>query len=107
MAADHGGINSIMVMTRYNQQERMLLLCLQHHHDQGIRIDTVDKFQGQEDKVTIISMVRSNNKLDYHEAISFVTYCCSCYIVNHEVKCILYVKRNWLNIQSSKTKYVK
>jgi superfamily I DNA and/or RNA helicase len=60
------GINSIMIMTPYKQQERMLQLCLQHHHDQGIRIGIVDKFQGQEDEVTIISMVRSNKKSDYH-----------------------------------------
>jgi hypothetical protein len=72
------GINSIMVMTPYKQQERMLQLYLQHHHDQGIRIGTVDKFQGQEDEVTIISMVRSNNKLDYHEAIGFVNIPRSC-----------------------------
>jgi hypothetical protein len=72
------GINSIMVMTPYKQQERMLQLYLQHHHDEGIRIGTVDKFQGQEDEVTIISMVRSNKKSDYHEAIGFVNIPRSC-----------------------------
>ena len=72
------GINSIMIMTPYKQQERMLQLYLQHHQDQGIRIGTVDKFQGQEDEVTIISMVRSNKKSDYHEAIGFVNIPRSC-----------------------------
>jgi AAA domain len=72
------GINSIMIMTPYKQQERMLQLYLQHHHDQGIRIGTVDKFQGQEDEVTIISMVRSNKNSDYHEAIGFVNIPRSC-----------------------------
>jgi hypothetical protein len=72
------GINSIMIMTPYKQQERMMQLNLQHHHTQGIRIGTVDKFQGQEDEVTIISMVRSNKKSDYHEAIGFVNIPRSC-----------------------------
>jgi hypothetical protein len=57
------GINSIMIMTPYKQQERMLQLYLQHHH---------------EDELTIISMVRSNKKSDYHEAIGFVNIPRSC-----------------------------
>jgi superfamily I DNA and/or RNA helicase len=78
------GIDSIMVITPYKQQERMLQLHLQHHHYhhqpnmQGIRIGTVDKFQGQEAQVAIISMVRSNTKQDYHEAIGFVNNSRAC-----------------------------
>ena len=66
------GINSIMVITPYKQQERMLQLQLQQQDMQAIRIGTVDKFQGQEAEVAIISMVRSNTKQDYHEAIGFL-----------------------------------
>jgi hypothetical protein len=44
----------------------------------GIRVGTIDKFQGQEDEVTIISMVRSNNKMYYQEAIGFVNIPRSC-----------------------------
>lgn len=77
------GIDSIMVITPYKQQERMLQLHLHHHHHQqpntqGIRIGTVDKFQGQEAQVAIISMVRSNTKQDYHEAIGFVNNSRAC-----------------------------
>ena len=58
-----------MVTTPYKQQERMLQLCLLPSRQErgSIRIGTIDKFQGQEDEVTIISMVRSNSKLDYNE----------------------------------------
>jgi superfamily I DNA and/or RNA helicase len=55
------GISNIIVTTPYKQQERMLQLHLQR----GVRIGTIDKFQGQEDEVTIVSMVRSNNNNDY------------------------------------------
>jgi hypothetical protein len=72
------GINGIMVMSPYKQQERILQLHLQHHRNQGIRIGTVDKFQGQEHQVAIISMVRSNNNLDYQQAIGFVNIPRSC-----------------------------
>ena len=68
------GINNIIVITPYKQQERMLQLYLQ----KGLRIGTVDKFQGQEDEVTIISMVRSNNRKDYREALGFVNIPRSC-----------------------------
>jgi hypothetical protein len=68
------GINNIIVITPYKQQERMLQLYLQ----KGLRIGTVDKFQGQEDEVTIISMVRSNNRKDYQEALGFVNIPRSC-----------------------------
>ncbi|HYZ96245.1 MAG TPA: AAA domain-containing protein, partial [Nitrososphaeraceae archaeon] len=44
----------------------------------GIRIGTIDEFQGQEAEVTIISMVRSNNKQNYKEAIGFVNIPRSC-----------------------------
>jgi AAA domain len=63
------GINSIMVTTPYKQQERMLQLHLPLQESGGIRVGTIDKFQGQEDEVTIISMVRSNNKMYHQEAI--------------------------------------
>jgi len=70
------GINSILVITPYNQQERMLQLQLQLHlqqrNMQGIRIGTVDEFQGQEAEVAIISMVRSNTWQDYHKAIGIL-----------------------------------
>jgi hypothetical protein len=68
------GISSIIVTTPYKQQERMLQLYLQ----KGLQIGTVDKFQGQEDEVTIISMVRSNNRKDYQEALGFVNIPRSC-----------------------------
>jgi uncharacterized protein len=68
------GIHNIIVITPYKQQERMLQLYLQ----KGLRIGTVDKFQGQEDEVTIISMVRSNNRADYQDALGFVNIPRSC-----------------------------
>jgi hypothetical protein len=68
------GINNIIVITPYKQQERMLQLYLQ----KGLRVGTVDKFQGQEDEVTIISMVRSNHKADSQEALGFVNIPRSC-----------------------------
>ena len=72
------GINNIMVITPYKQQERMLQLQLQQQDMQAIRIGTVDKFQGQEAEVAIISMVRSNTKQDYHEAIGFLNNSRAC-----------------------------
>ena len=66
------GINNIMIITPYKQQERMLQLHLQQQNMQDIRIGTVDNFQGQEAEVAIISMVRSNTSQDYHEAIGFL-----------------------------------
>ena len=45
---------------------------LQLYLQKGLRIGTIDKFQGQEDEVTIISMVRSNNRADYQEGLGFV-----------------------------------
>jgi superfamily I DNA and/or RNA helicase len=68
------GINDIIVTTPYKQQER---LC-NFHLQKGIRIGTIDEFQGQEAEVTIISMVRSNNKQNYQEAIGFVNIPRSC-----------------------------
>jgi len=68
------GINNIIVTTPYKQQERMLQLNLQR----SLKIGTIDKFQGQEDEVTIISMVRSNNKIDYQESLGFVNIPRSC-----------------------------
>jgi uncharacterized protein len=72
------GIDDIMVTTPYKQQERMLQLHLPIQERGGIRVGTIDKFQGQEDEVTIISMVRSNNKMYYQEAIGFVNIPRSC-----------------------------
>ena len=72
------GINSIMIITPYKQQERMLQLHLQQQNMQGIRIGTVDKFQGQEAEVTMISMVRSNTWQDYHDAIGFLNNSRAC-----------------------------
>jgi ATP-dependent RNA/DNA helicase IGHMBP2 len=69
------GVYNIIVTTPYKQQERMLQLHLQ---EEGVRVGTIDKFQGQEDEVTIISMVRSNDKTDYQEAIGFVNVPRSC-----------------------------
>ena len=51
---------------------------LQLYLQKGLRIGTVDKFQGQEDEVTIISMVRSNKKKGYQEALGFVNIPRSC-----------------------------
>ena len=45
---------------------------------QGIRIGTVDKFQGQEAQVAIISMVDSTLSRDYHEVIGFVNNSRAC-----------------------------
>jgi helicase required for RNAi-mediated heterochromatin assembly 1 len=68
------GVEDIMVTTSYKQQERMLQLHLPSIQERGdIRVGTIDKFQGQEDEVTIISMVRSNSKIDHHESIGFVS----------------------------------
>jgi superfamily I DNA and/or RNA helicase len=46
-----------------------LQLHLQQQNMQGIRIGTVDEFQGQEAEVAIIS---PNTWRDYHEAIGFL-----------------------------------
>ena len=72
------GIDNIMVITPYKQQERMLQLQFQQQNVRGIRIGTVDKFQGQEAEVAIISMVRSNTCQDYHEAIGFLNNSRAC-----------------------------
>jgi superfamily I DNA and/or RNA helicase len=68
------GIKDIIVTTPYKQQERLCNFYLQKE----IRIGTIDEFQGQEAEVTIISMVRSNNKMNYQEAIGFVNIPRSC-----------------------------
>ena len=68
------GIKDIIVTTPYKQQERLCNFYLQN----GIRIGTIDEFQGQEAEVTIISMVRSNNKVNYQEAMGFVNIPRSC-----------------------------
>ena len=69
------GVFNVIGTTPYKQQERMLQLHLQ---EEGVRVGTIDKFQGQEDEVAIISMVRSNDKTDYQEAIGFVNVPRSC-----------------------------
>jgi superfamily I DNA and/or RNA helicase len=68
------GITDLIVTTPYKQQER---LCNFYLHN-GIRIGTIDEFQGQEAEVTIISMVRSNNQTNYHESIGFINIPRSC-----------------------------
>jgi superfamily I DNA and/or RNA helicase len=68
------GITDIIVTTPYKQQER---LCNFYLHN-GIRIGTIDEFQGQEAEVTIISMVRSNNQTNHHESIGFINIPRSC-----------------------------
>ena len=66
-------MTNVILITPYNQQERMLQLQLhlQDRNMQGIRIGTVDAFQGQEAEVAIISIVRSKQQ-DYHKAIGFL-----------------------------------
>jgi superfamily I DNA and/or RNA helicase len=44
----------------------------------SLRVGTIDKFQGQEDEVTLISMVRSNKNLDYQQSLGFVNIPRSC-----------------------------
>lgn len=68
------GIKDIIVTTPYKQQERLCNFYLQ----KGIRIGTVDEFQGQEAEATIISMIRSNKKTYYQESIGFVNIPRSC-----------------------------
>ncbi|HET7644764.1 MAG TPA: AAA domain-containing protein [Nitrososphaeraceae archaeon] len=68
------GIKDIIVTTPYKQQERLCHFYLQ----KGIKIGTIDEFQGQEAEVTVISMVRSNTNADYQEAIGFVNIPRSC-----------------------------
>ena len=54
------------------------IYCIPLQESGGIRVGTIGKFQGQEDEVTIISMVRSNKKMYYQEAIGFVNIPRSC-----------------------------
>src|SRR5215208_5002683 len=56
------------------KQEKLCNFYLQ----KGIRIGTIDEFQGHEAEVTIISIVRSNNKMNYQESIGFVNIPRSC-----------------------------
>jgi len=48
----------ILVLTPYNAQVR----CLQDHLPAGIRVGTVDKFQGQEAQVAFFSMATSSGE---------------------------------------------
>jgi len=48
----------ILVLTPYNAQVR----CLQDHLPDGIRVGTVDKFQGQEAQVAFFSMATSSGE---------------------------------------------
>jgi superfamily I DNA and/or RNA helicase len=68
------GINNIIVTTPYKQQERMFQLNIQR----SLRVGTIDKNQCQEDEVTVISMVRSNNNMDYQQSLGFLNIPRSC-----------------------------
>jgi superfamily I DNA and/or RNA helicase len=75
------GIDDIIVTTPYKQQERLFQLNLIRETDYNrtrLRIGTIDEFQGQESEVTIVSMVRSNNNIDYQKAVGFVNIPRSC-----------------------------
>jgi superfamily I DNA and/or RNA helicase len=75
------GIDDIIVTTPYKQQERLFQLNLitkTDYHNTRLRIGTIDEFQSQESEVTIVSMVRSNNNLDYQKAVGFVNIPRSC-----------------------------
>jgi superfamily I DNA and/or RNA helicase len=75
------GIDDIIVTTPYKQQERLFQLNLirkTDYYNTRLRIGTIDEFQGQESEVTIVSMVRSNNNLDYQKAVGFVNIPRSC-----------------------------
>ena len=51
------GIEDIMVTTPYKRQERMLQLHIPIEERGGIRVGTIDKFQGQEDGQEAIGFV--------------------------------------------------
>jgi len=72
------GIDDIIITTPYKQQERMFQFHLIDRNNPKIRVGTIDEFQGQEDEVTIVSMVRSNNHSDLEKAIGFVNIPRSC-----------------------------
>ena len=75
------GIDDIIVTTPYKQQERLFQLNFirkTDYYNTRLRIGTIDEFQGQESEVTIVSMVRSNNNLDYQKAVGFVNIPRSC-----------------------------
>jgi superfamily I DNA and/or RNA helicase len=75
------GIDDIIVTTPYKQQERLFQLNhikKRDYYNTRLRIGTIDEFQGQESEVTIVSMVRSNNSIDYQKAVGFVNIPRSC-----------------------------
>ena len=80
------GIQDIMVTTYLLQTTRedvtVASSSIQERGD--IRVGTIDKFQGQEDEVTIISMVRSNST-----SIGFVSIPRSCVAFSEAEKTII------------------
>jgi uncharacterized protein len=53
-------VDDILVVTPYNQQVRLLTRRLLERFGDGVRVGTVDKFQGQEAPVVIYSMAASS-----------------------------------------------
>jgi uncharacterized protein len=53
-------VDDIVVVTPYNQQVRLLTRRLNERFGGGVRVGTVDKFQGQEAPVVIYSMAASS-----------------------------------------------
>ena len=63
----HNGIEvkNITVLTFYNGQRKLILKGLNHHRNlQGcvFKVVTVDSYQGEENDIVILSLVRNNNK---------------------------------------------
>ncbi len=52
--------NDILIVTPYNAQRRLIAACLREDGVHGIRVGTVDKFQGQQAPVVIYSMATSS-----------------------------------------------
>jgi len=61
------GADDVLVVTPYNAQVRALRACV----PEGVRVGTVDKFQGQEAPVVIVSLASSSGE-DAPRGLSFV-----------------------------------
>jgi predicted RecB family nuclease len=61
------GVEDVLVVTPYNAQVRALRACV----PEGVRVGTVDKFQGQEAPVVLISLASSTGE-DAPRGLSFV-----------------------------------